>query len=76
LKFHRKISWFSEINRMKICSINLCLFFRVSREIDIFTTNFLLLTTCPTKCNGAQLEHILIQLLCPSVLALLRNKGK
>src|SRR4029079_4620337 len=44
LKFERKISWFSEINRMKICSINLCLFLRVSTEIDIFTTNFLLLT--------------------------------
>jgi hypothetical protein len=52
------------------------LFFRVSTEIDIFTTNFLLLTACPTKCNGVQLGHILIQRLCPSVLALSRNNGK
>jgi hypothetical protein len=76
LKIHRKISWFSEINRMKVCSINLCLFFRVSTEIDIFTTNFLLLTACPTKCNGVQLGHILIKRLCPSVFIVIEEQWK
>ena len=66
LNFQRKIPWFSEINRMKICSINFCLFFRVSTEIDflqqIFCYTVQLSDKMKRRATGTCLDSTILSL--------------